>query len=383
MQKNGFSDCSMDQMNIIKGVGNNINTKGVMQFVVNSTSWVGHQSGSDLMAIVKTELDKDGFTCDEYDHCMIVMPVDEDISTSNYAEADVNGKFSIFFNDTISRLSYTMHELGHNYGYMHSGWRPAQGGNGDYGDYTCLMGDLDETNSDFDLKKICLNGPKSWLTGWYSDAHTTVIPTSQSWGGKIATMNDHVESRTTNEHRMIVKIEGPSPESQFGDPIQDDLYLMFYSQSDTTVDNSAWGDSVAITSQASKGVNSYIEGFAKAQQPYRVHNWGGSNNDLVIEVCYLHQGNEPHYAYTLVYLDDGVNNLSCGGTFPPTSSPTPACPSNQDKLTIEIKTDSFGSETSWWFKQKGLGKIKVVPKGTYPDKSILDTYTHCLQTDKW
>jgi len=402
--KQGFHDCSLGQLNIVMATA--APEHGIVNGVKDLTLTSSYED-IDLFYfddIVRIELNEQGFPLDDFDHIMVVLPKAVDYY-GNFAWGAVGGTWSVYYDYVASKLSLNMHELGHNYGLKHSGWHDDDGGDGAYGDYTCLMGKLDEKDSGFDLTKVCFNGPKSWQLNWYPETYKTVEPSKNKWRGELVRFKAYMTGQMTSSQRMIIKIQ---------DEDEIDLYLMFYSAQDMTKDSEDWKDSVTVTSQEGPRKESWIEGFARVGDSFRQSNWGDSGNDLVVEVCYitttvLSYSESPTYAYTLVYVDDGINNLSCTDLivptpFPTTSLPTPSptktptlsptspddeldCTDNEDKVIINVRTDNYPQETYWFLKQyrettdKFFNVIKSGKKA-YTDKNTLHTARACVKKNK-
>lgn len=64
----------------------------------------------------------------------------------------------------------------HNLGFDHSSKEGIE-----YGDTSGIMG----CGNYFDDDRKCLNGAKSWYTGWYSAGHVTLDPIENFFAGQI------------------------------------------------------------------------------------------------------------------------------------------------------------------------------------------------------
>lgn len=83
------------------------------------------------------------------------------------AYAFVGGKESFYNNVWSSSLSAMMHEVGHNFGLLHSGV-PGK----EYQDTTCMMGSSVTMD---DTPRRCYNAAKTYELGWFSECHILVV----------------------------------------------------------------------------------------------------------------------------------------------------------------------------------------------------------------
>jgi len=93
------------------------------------------------------------------DHIILILPQN---SGQFVAWAYFFGMVSAFKDIYAHFPTNVFHELFHNLGFDHSSQ-----GEDEYGDGTGVMG----YGNLFDDDKKCLNGAKSWFTGWYSAGH--------------------------------------------------------------------------------------------------------------------------------------------------------------------------------------------------------------------
>ena len=299
-----FNACSNGVLQYNPAKGNNI-TNGVAEVFVNynlngTNRFTAHNYFINAATNVVGPLNR-------WTQVMVVMQsnvIFEGVGAYSY----INHWLSVYQNTYASNVMVQMHELGHNLGMYHSGE-----GNSSYLDHTCMMG-----NSQFadDAPIQCFNGAKSWFLGWYADRHKTVIPTTSSWDGLVAGVNDYVQGQTTaGVHHVVVKIDNTSSST--------DLYMMYNKREGMNSGVVKYPNLITIVS-ASNGVvsdQSWLVAALNATQTYRASGFSGQAYDLVIKVCTMVAGT-PDYARVLVYLDNGVDNLSCSTPTPVAAAPT-------------------------------------------------------------
>jgi hypothetical protein len=129
-----YSACSFGQLQFFPAEGTNI-VNGVMDIEINKGSGTLSTLSllSDLAAAVKVKIPQ-GMAPR---HTMYVLPYGTEFQGSlNWVAFAYVGGTSSYFNDSWGdSLSCTMHELGHNLGFHHSGEGTEQ-----YGDKSSLMG---------------------------------------------------------------------------------------------------------------------------------------------------------------------------------------------------------------------------------------------------
>ena len=283
----------------------------------------------DVQDYVTQELSKNGFDPSAYSNVMYFFP--EGVKMGNIAGyAALNGRVSVFSNRFASKLYVLMHELAHNFGHHHSGTHNT----GPYGDDTGMMGRQVVQDGG---PHACFNGAKSWWFGWYSDRHTEVTPTSESRILNMLSIDDYLNGQSSSRDQYtIARIVGTN---------EIDLFVMYNRAEGINSEVLGHKDQVTIVSQSGESEPSFLEvglsvGDGDETLPFRWRksNWNGSGKTLVIQLCENVTGN-PDYAKVLVYLE-GVNDLSCEND----------CPKGMSKFEVEIMTDSWGDEISWWVR---------------------------------
>jgi len=382
--------CSGGKFTYVPAAGTGI-VNGVLDVTVD-VDLAGMDSGTAVNYAVGAAQAQVGVLTQWTQH-MVVLPSNVNFGGAA-AWAYINGVQSAYLNQYASHVVVQIHEIGHNLGLYHSGE-----GSATYLDHTCNMGNPGYTDEG---PTLCFNGQKSWYLGWYEDRHHTVTPETNSWVGKIAGIDDYLNGQTTNE-KVVVKIDNMLSST--------DLYVMYNRKEGVNSGVVDYPNEVVIVEGSVGNVasQSWLLGHLSASQVYRSSNWESNGKDLVVEVCEMVTG-VPDYARVMIYLDEGsVNNPSCvvstpapipptpapipptpapipptpapipptpapipptpapipptPAPIPPTPAPIPPTPAPIPPtpapipgscldLKLELKTDSYGYETSWQLKEK-------------------------------
>ena len=309
-----------------------------------------------------------------------------------------------------------MHEIGHNIGLLHSNENGQS-----YDDQSCLMGYSYTSNEG---PKMCFNGAKSWLLGWYQDKSVSVDldvndQSQNTWNGKLVGVTDYSDQLSAPEYSVVVEIVN-------GDQADNNIqnYYLLYNRKDGV--NSGvpeHGDKVTITgaklSQTASSLRETEESEHLAHlqvgQTYQITNFKGSGLTLIIKYCESNTSNDPEYARVSMYFSNDTDqctisppppspptppstpnptrnptrNPTPNPTSPPPPTPNPAnpppptpnptnCPSGQFSFLLQLQTDNFGYETRWNFKS--TTSRTVVAKSDNP-LSNNELYEHDLCLD--
>jgi hypothetical protein len=186
---------------------------------------------------------------------------------------------------------------------------------------------------------MCFNAAKSYATEWYSDnnGHLALTPIKRAIElvGIDDYLNGDFDSGGQNqEAAVIVRMQRSSG---------DDFYMMYNRKKGVNSEVVMGGDKVTIVSQ---GAVHNRQSLLKAtldenSGEQRFENWSDGGDDLVVKVCDRITG-PPDVARVIMYIDDGVNSMSCSDilfgapvpTSEPTSSPT-AAPTGSPEPTSE------------------------------------------------
>jgi len=237
-----------------------------------------------------------------YEHIMYIVP--DSVSFGGAAAyAYVGGTISQYRSKYSYQLICLMHEIGHNLRMGHSGENGVT-----YADGTGYMGNQ---GWDDDTPRMCFNAAKSWWTGWYSSHHTTIDATAGGRDLNLVGIDDYLGGKIPTGANTVAKIGS-------------NLYIIFNRQKGITDTVPEQPNKVTVIQQATEDYSQswLLGGFDHTTGAFRSEGYSGGY-DLVIEVCdvvYDEVGGD--YARTLVYLDNGVDNLSCS-TAAPTVTPVP------------------------------------------------------------
>ncbi len=179
-------------------------------------------------------------------------------------------------------------------------------GNLEYGDPTGFMGDAYEQRMTWG--KICLNAAKTYQTGWYSNYHQDVDPTSTDYIGSLVDVNSAYNGRIQEHDHVTVRISSPRE--------KETLYFMLHRLEGITSDMvekfiPTFANKVNIVSQELElGVPSKALSQLGSGEEYIQENWAGTGKALHIKVCSIAERSYEGGAKVIVYLQ-GSRTVSC------------------------------------------------------------------------
>lgn len=349
LQAVGYQECSGNKVRFYQANGLEF-SGGVMELQINQN--VAGLPAEYAEDYVTDKLSDNGFQPSRYTNVMYILPAEANFyDDAGYAYR--NGYLSVISDVYASKQYVLMHEIAHNFGHHHSGQ-----GTSPYGDDTCMMGI--QTYAD-DAPRACFNGAKSWWFDWYSDRHIEVTPTSGSMRLNMLSINDYLNGEANSDDQYTVaRIVGDD---------EIDLFIMYNRAEGVNSQVSGHRDQVTIVRQSGESQQSWFEAGLSEEEIWTKHNWNGSGNTLVIQVCNVVSGT-PDYARVIVYLQ-GVNDLSCD-----TPDPQSGCQFGFSKFKAGVKTDSWGDEVGWWLKEKDengrFGRKILRDRGMFSRKILGD-----------
>jgi len=281
------------------------------------------------------------------DHVIYCLPKG---TWNNTASAYVNHWLSVYNDHNCNIPTVLLHEVGHNLGFRHS-----RDGGVDYEDRTGLMG---YTYSGLNGPRMCLNGAKSYQSGWYHDATKTITPMITPAGNGntcfIGRLYGVAEYEAGNSDKtVIIKIN----DYREG---KDSYFVAFNRALRMNYGTQEGRNSVIITKARGEGENASPSELIAKLNPlgkFAFRNFAGTGKKLVVEVV-SRRARFPEVRIQLA-------GEQCEGTFPPTPSPKPACIGNKKAIQVNVRTDEYSDETSW--------SLTHTCSGTLVGKADIDT----------
>jgi len=157
------------------------------------------------------------------------------------AYAYINSEISVYVGPNYKYVGVLVHELGHNFGLLHSG---GLDGVKVYSDHTCMMGNPWAQD---DFGRMCYNGAKNWQIGWYNDRKLMLSPLSNPPGSEtMLQLVGVADYLNTNSIPVVLKLETGT---------DDDYFISFNRAAGVNVDNKQADDEVTIVKTGKNGVS--------------------------------------------------------------------------------------------------------------------------------
>jgi Gametolysin peptidase M11 len=267
-----------------------------------------------------------------------------------FRHVSINGQkqplmFLMKTNLTSRPRSVTIHELGHNLGFRHSGFESEA-----YGDETGYMGfTIYQTGAPIK----CFNAHKNWVSGWFDDREYTVNPSLLSPVlSRLVTFVDYNKDLEQNDVVLI----------RVGK-----YYIQYNRAKGINVDTGMHANQVSITYAEDALSDSEAVVGLSAGETAIIPNFRKTGYALVVEVCEFGSiGEDPttasltkqtiqrdpddsaiDYAWVSIHLENGEQQSQCGkirdpveqqATLPPmTFEPTFSPPSSQPTLSPSLR----------------------------------------------
>jgi len=293
--KSGYEACSFGQLKLSKATGNKV-IDGVLEVKLEiDTDKKDFRILGD--AILKAAEEKLKITRIEniYDLIMICLPSGTTLRSGGAGDhGEKVIKTVSYFNDTWStNPKVQMHEIGHNLGFDESGTKTTI-----QGDKTCIMSSTSKTSG----SKLCFNGVKSYLTGWYKNETIDFFPklkTSKPWVGKLVGVAD---SDKANKDQIVVAEIKTETKSDFN------YYILFNRKDGVNSDVEFEADKVTITQGYISKLGNFeakgsihVTGLA-VNEEYSIRNYKNSGDALTIKYLKFVKDEKPPYAHVGIYL---------------------------------------------------------------------------------
>jgi hypothetical protein len=198
--------------------------------------------------------------------------------------------YMYFQQSRCTRLSVVIHELGHTFGFQHSG-----AGGDDYADNTDYMG---YAVNMVGFPRKAFNGHKHWFSGWFGNRQVDVDPFLQDYTFvRLVAFVDYGKSDLMPTDAVLIRV--------------DNLYIQYNRAKDYNAETDQ-ADTITVTKFISDDEATSAVAALNGGERYLYSNYQGSGLDLVIEVCEL-TVTEPmiDYAAVKVYFDNNVGHPSC------------------------------------------------------------------------
>lgn len=293
--KSGYEAISFGQLKLSKATGKKV-VDGVLEVKLDiDTDKKDFRILGD--AILKAAEGKLEITQIEnkYDFIMICLPSGTTLGSGGAGDHGTQIiKTVSFFNDTWStNPKVQMHEIGHNLGFDESGTKTTI-----QGDKSCIMSSTSKTRG----PKLCFNGVKCYLTGWYKNETIDFFPklkTSKQWDGKLVGVTD--SDKANKDHIVVAEIKTEAT-SDFK------YYILFNRKDGINSDVEFEADKIMIT----KGFISQLGHFEKkgsmhmaalaVNEEYSIRDYKNSGVALTIKYLKFVKDEKPPYAHVGVYL---------------------------------------------------------------------------------
>ena len=321
--KKQYSACSFGKLNLVP------TEHGVLDLYLNTTAEgatpislvsMANQALRERLGIAKTT--------DASDLLLMIMPP----GTGDWAAFSGVGHPRSVYNDLWGGYSSSLlHEVGHGLGLGH-----ANEDGSDYTDYTSYMS-AGHKQTNWPAKSF--NAQNHWDLGWYEDRSVSVDPIAAPQLLKIAAFVDYDKTQPGEHVLAEVGVEN--------------LYMQYNRAKGFNRDTEEKADMLTISTKMDGGTD-LVAGLDLDSNTYLVAGFQGSDQDILIEVCYVGVGNsvdQPDYMIVSV----GVGPSLCGQEYTPQeytpSIPSPTVSQERDPTEpIPVATDDKPSS-----EQNGSG----------------------------
>lgn len=307
-----YNSCSFGALNMQAAQGLNIEN-GVAEVRMRKRIAGGEILGSLQDAILEATEELVG-SLDQFDHIIFCMPDDAlmDGSAQWTAFTYFHSHWSFFQKRRCSAMSVTIHEIGHNLGFRHSGYLSES-----YGDETGYMG-FTVYQSGGPVK--CFNGHKNWVAGWFQDRENYATPSMPNpILSRLVAFVDYENVNLDDSDVVLMRV------GQY--------YIQYNRAKGLNIDTGMHKDKVSITYAKDHVSDSEAVAGVSEGESLRLPNYRNTGYDLIVEVCefgtdgqkdlvsstkqVIFGGNDSSlyapfdYAWVSVYLENGTQESQC------------------------------------------------------------------------
>jgi len=282
----------------------------------------------------------------DIDHLMICFP--KLTITGFVSAAYVGGAISWYSDQICERVSLAVHELGHNFGLLHSSTYDDE-----YGDNSGYMG-VGTFKQRFPAK--CFNAENHWTLGWYMNRRIDINPSSTgAWEGTVSAFAE------TGGGYAIVKLHN--------------LYMQYNKAISFNVGTETGSNKLVIVLKHAAGT--YLQAELDSSNSKFTHTISGKT--YVVEVCRQYVSGLVDKMDISIYDSSSGQSRNCVGTNLPVISQAPgvdqSCFSGQNKIQIKDNGTILMQDLK-------IGDEILVAKNTY-DKVYSFGHRHTSITTKF
>mmetsp|Transcript_10951 Transcript_10951/g.18152 ORF Transcript_10951/g.18152 Transcript_10951/m.18152 type:complete len:732 (-) Transcript_10951:95-2290(-) len=277
------------------------------------------------------------------------------------AYAFPNNVVSVYNDKWCGYVSSTMHEVGHNLGFLHSNQR------GEYNDKTGYMG---FSYGIANWPAVCFNGHKNWLSGWFSDRVLEVDPAIGVFRGKLATSVDY--QLTHVDEYVVIKVG--------------DLYIQYNRAKGMNFQTLEMQNQVTIVEDRPKSSEllAGIDGRFVDSKFYSQENYGENGETLYIAVCGEHLGNNVTTP-DMMYISIGLDAIECYNPVmsTPIKLPVPSLPKAPSSAPSTSTSPTETPSPSWIKPDRGEACDDNMFESFYVGETLGEQNCQWLQESRW